>query len=78
MYCPFEIQAVLINYFATWSENMTISKILWDESNAPLMIEISKQSCLLPMSYADTVKKSIDLYRNWLTVNTLTNIHPLF
>lgn len=33
------------------------------------MLEISKQTCQLPMSYVETIKKSIELYKNWLTVN---------
>ncbi len=69
MYCPHEIQSLLISKVCTWAENQAITKVLWEESNAPLMFEILRQSCLLPMAYAETIKKSIDMYKGWLTVH---------
>lgn len=35
---------------------------------APLMLEIIRQSCQLPMSHADTIKKSLDLFKAWFSV----------
>lgn len=65
--CPPEIQAVIIDKLITWSDRPQIFGIIWDSnSNGPIMLEINRQSCLIPLSFAATIKKSMQLYRSWL------------
>jgi hypothetical protein len=68
--CPYEIQAVLIERLTQFGERSQIFPVLWDAlSNAPIMMEIHRQSCLLPLSYAPTIKKSMQTWRSWLMVS---------
>ncbi len=70
MLCPPEIQAILIDRIAAWGDRPQVFSIVWDpDGNGPIMLEIHRQTCQLPMSYASTIKKAIQLYRGWLLVS---------
>ena len=48
---------------------LQVFTIIWDsQSNGPLMLEIHRQTCLLPLSYSSTIMGSMQMYRNWLVV----------
>lgn len=67
--CPHEIQTVLIDRLAVWGDKNNIFTIMWDSnSNAPIMLEMNRQTCLLPLTYTASVKKSIQIFRSWLMV----------
>lgn len=67
--CPPEIQAVLIEKTQTWGDRPNIFQEIWDPNcNGPLMLEIHRQSCLIPLSFFATIKKSTQLFRSWLMV----------
>lgn len=51
-------------------ENNTVFPILWDTTfNGPILLEISRQTCLLPLSFNTTIRTSIQIFRSWLTVS---------
>ena len=64
--CPAELQKVLLEKIYSWVESITISGSLWDPATAPLMMEICRQSCRLPITYSSTITTSIEIFRTWL------------
>lgn len=64
--CPPDIQRVLIEKLASWSESLPISGMLWDNSIAPLTMEICRQSCRLPIGYGPSIRTAMEVFRSWL------------
>ncbi|PRP87619.1 ral GTPase-activating protein subunit alpha-1-like [Planoprotostelium fungivorum] len=66
--CPGDIQQLLVDRLEKWSSNSSISHALWDNNNAPILNEISRQTCsVLPINFADTVHKSNMIFYQWLS-----------
>jgi len=64
-YCPHPIQKVNITHLALWLSNPQISTILWSsEENIQLILEMFRQCCKLPISYADTIRVGITTFLN--------------
>src|SRR3989338_3671294 len=65
-WAPHPIQRIILNWLREWIYNIPISMIFWNRENAPLMMEILRQSCRLPMSFGPSIRLSLELYRTWL------------
>lgn len=74
-YCPYPIQACIINYLEQWYQNDAIIQvILNNEDNIALNQEILNQCCRLPMSERDTIRRGVHIFKS-LLFNS--NIHPV-
>jgi hypothetical protein len=69
-HCPYDIQRQIIDQIILWNDSQTISSVLWESNSSQIMLEIIRQSSLLPVNKenAETIKKSIDFYKKLLTV----------
>jgi hypothetical protein len=66
--CPVAIQRATIDRLEVWIDRPAISKEVWKEERAPLLIEILRQAMQLPMTSADTISQTMSVYRAWLLV----------
>jgi hypothetical protein len=73
-HCPYVVQRTIIDHFDQWKSNQALCAKLWEDKNAIFMLEVSRQCCQLPVTFASTVRKSIHLYRHWFVVRKTTNI----
>jgi hypothetical protein len=65
-----------VNQIAVWAENPTICQILWAPKNGLLMMEILRQSAMMPVKdYHATIKRSADTFRLFLMVR-VTSLLP--
>ena len=66
--CPFELQRVLADKYAQWTDNPKINKVVWSEANGMLMIGFNKQNVKLPIEYHAVAKLSLAFFRRVLLV----------
>ncbi len=66
--CPAEIQACLVERLVAWAEVGHICQVIWKPANGPLLMEISRQSCRLPIVHHLTIKTSMGLFREMIMV----------
>mmetsp|Transcript_16622 Transcript_16622/g.49721 ORF Transcript_16622/g.49721 Transcript_16622/m.49721 type:complete len:1477 (-) Transcript_16622:147-4577(-) len=71
--CPMEIQRATIDRLELWIDRPAISKEVWKEDRAPLLIEILRQAMQLPLTCADTISQTMNVYRAWL-LNPATSL----
>jgi hypothetical protein len=64
-HCPYPVQRLFVEHFDKWKTNSTLCAKLWEDKNANFMLEVSRQCCQLPITYAGTIRKLIQLYRHW-------------
>jgi hypothetical protein len=58
---------IKIEKCALWNESSMMSSIMWEGENARLMLEIGKQSFILPLQfYPKTIRKALNMFRNTL------------
>jgi hypothetical protein len=65
--CPLVVQRAIIEKCALWNESSMMSSIMWEGENAKLMMEIGRQSFVLPLQfYPRTIRKALNMFRNTL------------
>lgn len=67
-HCPYEIQALIIDYLQQWTAKEELSAFLWGEQ-AALMLEIYRQACLMPASRHEDIKKAFLVFKDCLFTN---------
>lgn len=67
-HCPYEIQASIIDNLQQWTAKEELSAFLWGEQ-AALMLEIYRQSCLMPASRHEDIKKAFLVFKDCLFTN---------
>ena len=61
-----------------WFANDNIISYLWCQNdNAMLMLEIFRQSCLIPVTRLETIKKYITVYHDMLFVRSKSHKPPI-
>jgi len=66
--CPAEMIAALVEQVAIWTDDSTLNPIIWSNTNGPLLMEISRQACRLPVAQHVIIKQSMDVFKNILLV----------
>lgn len=66
--CPSEIISALVEQIAIWTDNSTFNSIIWNNENGPLLMEISRQACCLPIPQHVIIKQAIDVFKSILLV----------
>ncbi|PRP83806.1 ral GTPase-activating protein subunit alpha-2 [Planoprotostelium fungivorum] len=65
--CPPHIQQTVIGRLSFWAGKPGLFSILWDpNANSLIMMELHRNSCLLPLVDAATMKLSTKIFRTWL------------
>lgn len=67
-HCPYEIQAIIIEHLQPWTAKEELSAFLWGEQ-AALMLEIYRQSCLMPASRHEDIKRAFLVFKDCLFTN---------
>ena len=68
-FCPPEIQATIVSHLNAMMNVDGITQKLWtNNENTAIMLDICRQSCLLPMEHMDTIKKSVTFFRKLFLV----------
>eukprot|EP01087_Luapelamoeba_hula_P001339 TRINITY_DN1108_c0_g1_i2.p1 TRINITY_DN1108_c0_g1~~TRINITY_DN1108_c0_g1_i2.p1 ORF type:complete len:963 (-),score=110.16 TRINITY_DN1108_c0_g1_i2:2923-5697(-) len=65
--CPIEVQHCIVERLTKWVDDPFISAILWLPRNGPLLMEVSRQACCLPITWNYTIRLGIDLMRSYIT-----------
>jgi hypothetical protein len=63
--CPNLLQKTLIDTLDKHKSLATLCTKVWEDNNAPVMFEIARQSYILPVQFAPTIKKSILLFKHY-------------
>ncbi len=70
--CPNLLQKTLIDILDKQKSLASVCTKLWEDNNAPVMFEIARQSYVLPVQFASTIKKSILLFKHYFVVRIIT------
>jgi hypothetical protein len=75
-FCPPEIQATIVSHLNAMMNVDGITQKLWTNAeNVAIMLEICRQSCLLPMEHMDTIKKSVTFYKKLFLVTRYVELY---
>jgi hypothetical protein len=70
-YCPPQLQNAIISKLDGWLRDDSILHVLWSKNaNVQIMLEIYRQCCRLSITYDDTIKQGIHVFKElfWVCV----------
>jgi hypothetical protein len=62
--CPNELQVKIIKLLPTWDTHKYLSRTIWSEINAPIMLGYCTHACKMPLSYSKDITDCINLYKS--------------
>ncbi|KAJ6252709.1 rho gtpase-activating protein [Anaeramoeba flamelloides] len=65
-HCPYELQSILIGHVLEWVKKPKLTTFLFENiQNKQILLEIFRQSFLLPIEYDEIVYKVLENYKSW-------------
>lgn len=63
-HCPHQVLEVYVARYEAWAKMENVTAVLWaSEENILLNLEVLRQACMMPISYAATIRQAIACFR---------------